>query len=68
MTQTLGEKLKARRKELGLTLEQAATEAGTFKGHLHSIENPGCQRPGFHLICRLARVYKIPLAELDEGM
>lgn len=65
---TLGERVLAKRKELGLTLEELAYHSGVSKTYISDIENdrPNATNPGLGLIRRLARGLGIEARELID--
>ena len=64
MADTLGQRLKARRLELGLTLQAVADASYTSKGHVHDIENGNTKKPSFEVIQYIALCLGVPLDEL----
>lgn len=54
MATRLGEKLRALRKERGLTLEKLAEDAGLSKSYLWELENRESQRPSAEKLTALA--------------
>lgn len=64
--QTLGQRLKAARKEQNRTLANLAWYMQTSKGHLSDLENDKIKRPSFETICGLSQILKVPLDELAD--
>lgn len=54
MSESFGEKIRARRKELGFTLEQLAEKLDTTKNYVWQLENKKPARPSGKLLLRLA--------------
>jgi transcriptional regulator with XRE-family HTH domain len=59
----LGQRLRERRRELGLTLADVAAAAGISVGHSSSIEK-GTTLPSLHVLARFAHVLDLTLAEV----
>lgn len=59
----LGQRLRERRRELGLTLADVATAAGISVGHSSSIEK-GTTLPSLHVLARFAHALDLTLAEV----
>lgn len=59
MTSRLGEKLRALRKERGLTLEKLADLAGLSKSYVWELENRESQRPSAEKLTALADVFGV---------
>ena len=57
MTQTLGEKLKARRIELGLSMREAAERYNVKKSFIHRIENGHATNANFKDMCTVLVKY-----------
>lgn len=66
MTETLGEKLKARRLEQKRTLQNLAWYMQTSKGHISDFENGKIKRPSFKFICDISQILDVPLDELRD--
>lgn len=64
MTQTLGEKLKARRKELGLSREKVAYGILCSKT-IQRIETDPFYTPSWWAVCRIAKKLGLSLDALD---
>lgn len=56
MASRLGDKLKALRKEKGLTLDKLATDSGLSKSYIWELENRESQRPSAEKLTALADV------------
>lgn len=54
MSTTLGEKIKKRRKELGLTLEQLAERSDSSKSYIWELENKNPPRPSAEKLSKIA--------------
>jgi transcriptional regulator with XRE-family HTH domain len=65
MAMTLGDKLRAVRKERGLTLQQVAAAAGLSKAFVSQIES-GTANPSLASLKRVGNALSIPLASLFE--
>jgi len=63
---TLGERLKQRRLELGLTLEQVGKGVKSSKSYIWEIENKPTLKPSFKKIVLICNILKLPIAELAE--
>jgi transcriptional regulator with XRE-family HTH domain len=57
---TLGELLKTKRTQLGMTLDEVADAAGCSKSHLHGLEGDKCE-PGIVLCARLSVALGLPV-------
>ena len=66
MATRLGEKLKALRKEKGLTLEKLAITAGLSKSYVWELENRESQRPSAEKLTALADVLGEPVSYFIE--
>jgi transcriptional regulator with XRE-family HTH domain len=60
----LGDRLKAARKERGLSQRQAARQSGVPGPHISMLETGRVRHPGTDVLIRLATAYGAPLAEL----
>ena len=56
---TMGEKIRALRKEAGLTLEQLADATDSSKSYIWELENRPTTRPSAEKIQRIASVLKV---------
>ena len=56
MSNQLGDKVKALRKDKGLTLEELATEIGAGKSYIWELENRGVKRPSAEKLAAIAKV------------
>lgn len=66
MTTRLGEKLRALRKERGLTLEKLADLAGLSKSYVWELENRESQRPSAEKLTALADALGVAVAYFIE--
>ena len=64
---SLGDKLRARRKALGLTLDDAADRAGVSKRYLWELENRPTAQPTVAKLTLVANAYGVPIASLIEN-
>lgn len=60
--------LKARREELGLTLHEVASAAGSSKGHLHGIESGRYPNIRFATAVRLPSVLQLDLLMMARAV
>ena len=63
LVNVLGQRLRERRRELGLTLAEVAAEAGISVGHSSAIEK-GNTLPSLSVLARLAHALQLTLAEV----
>lgn len=56
MSKSFGDKVRSKRKELGLTLEELAEKLDTTKSYVWQLENKVPARPSGQLLLRLADV------------
>jgi len=61
----LGHVIRRRRKELGLSQEEVALDAGTDQSRISRIENAGAN-PGFALVERIAQALDLEPGELAK--
>jgi len=54
---TKGQFLRLLRRDVGLSIREAAARAGVSYGHLSELENDKVCRPGFNVIARLMAFY-----------
>ena len=66
MSNTFGAVIRARRKQLGFTLEQVAKKAGTHKGYASGMENGKVNPPAWKLVQKLARILNLDALDLIE--
>lgn len=66
MATRLGEKLRAQRKQHGLTLEKLADMAGLSKSYLWELENRASQRPSAEKLSALADALGVTTAYFLE--
>lgn len=59
----LGERVRARRQELGLSQEQLSEKAGLDRTYVSSLES-GRRNPAFSTLLKLASALEIDLSEL----
>lgn len=64
MTNELGNRIRARRKVMGLSLRQLGKHAGVSHLAIHRIETGSTADPRFSSVSRVARVLKLDLDEL----
>lgn len=62
---TVAERLKAKRLELEMTLDQVASEAGITRQYLGYIESRKRKDPSFRIMARIAKVYGLNLATIE---
>tara|TARA_R110002050_G_scaffold118053_3_gene235140 strand:- start:1582 stop:1890 length:309 start_codon:yes stop_codon:yes gene_type:complete len=62
-----GERLTAKRKEKGLTLEQLAQKVGSTKSHIWQLENKPGVNPSAQLVSDIASVLGVTVEELISG-
>jgi len=67
LQQELGNRIRARRHELGLTQAGLAFEAGVHYSYIGALEN-GVRNPSIDLIARLAKAMEVDLGLLLEGL
>lgn len=68
MSTPLGEKIRAERKKLKLTLEELADKIGASKSYVWELENRPVVRPSAEKIAALAKEFKVPVEFLiDDG-
>jgi transcriptional regulator with XRE-family HTH domain len=63
---SLGEKLKLRRKALGLTLDEAAEKANVSKSYMWELENKPTAQPTVAKLSSIANAYGVTVAFLIE--
>jgi transcriptional regulator with XRE-family HTH domain len=63
----LSQRIKQRRQELGLTLDESARAAGQTRSWLSKVENFRIT-PSLPALARMAKVLRVPLAKLLEGL
>lgn len=63
---TFGQVIRARRKQLGLTLDQVARRAGTHKGYVSGLENLKLRPPAAKVAAKLAKVLDLDALDLIE--
>lgn len=63
---TLGQHLQSRRKELGLTLHQAAEHTGTKLAYLGRLEKDGFVEPSAELLAQIAVRYELSVQRVLE--
>jgi transcriptional regulator with XRE-family HTH domain len=63
---TLGQRLRARREQIGLTLDQAAAETCTKKAYLGKLENDDFNEPSPETLARIAVRYELDVQEILE--
>ena len=64
----LGEKIRAQRKRLKLTLDQLAEKTGSSKSYIWELENRPVVRPSAEKIARIAEVFGVTVEFLlDDG-
>lgn len=66
MKQSLGEKLKARRKELGLTQSHIAALAGIAPSHYGHLEYGVRKNPSISTALKLSTALTIPFSDFEE--
>jgi transcriptional regulator with XRE-family HTH domain len=67
--ETIGDRIRLRRDQLGLTLPKLAEEAGVAKGYLWELENNKADRPGAQLLFKIATALGTTVADLlGEGV
>ncbi|MBS4095791.1 MAG: helix-turn-helix transcriptional regulator, partial [Sulfuricella sp.] len=59
MATIVGEKIRAQRKRLKLTLEQLAEKTGSSKSYIWGLENGPAVRPSAEKIARIAEVFGV---------
>ena len=64
MGKNFGERVKKRRKERGLTLEQLAKNIGSSKSYIWELENKPTIRPSSETVYKLARALGATVEEL----
>lgn len=64
MSTPLGEKIRAERKKLRLTLDELADKIGASKSYVWELENKPVVRPSAEKIASLAAVFKVPVEYL----
>jgi transcriptional regulator with XRE-family HTH domain len=64
MSTPLGEKIRAERKKLKLTLEELAEKIEASKSYVWELENRPVVRPSAEKIAKLASVFKVPVEYL----
>lgn len=64
MTHTSGERLRHRRKELGLSQERLAADIGMSQEHLSRLERDARPAPGPDLQARIAKALKVKATDL----
>jgi transcriptional regulator with XRE-family HTH domain len=64
MSTPLGEKIRAERKKLKLTLEELAEKIEASKSYVWELENRPVVRPSAEKIAALASVFKVPVEYL----
>lgn len=64
---TLGERMRARRLEIGMTQEGLAHEAGFHRTYVASLEM-GLRNPSLETIARLATALGVDMADLVTGL
>ncbi len=64
---TVGDRIKARRAELGLTQADVATLAGIKPPSLHDIESGRTKRPAGDTLVKLAKILKTTPEQLQSG-
>lgn len=68
MATVLGEKIRAQRKRLKLTLDQLAEKTGSSKSYIWELENRPVVRPSAEKIARIAEVFEVTVEFLlDDG-
>lgn len=67
MTTPLGEKIRAGRKQLGLTLEQLAQKSDSSKSYIWELENRPVVRPSAEKISKIAEVLGVTVEFLLDG-
>ena len=60
----IGERIRKRRENLGLSLSQLSIQAGVSKAFLWEIEKGNARRPGAEVLMRVASTLKCTIAEL----
>lgn len=63
---TFGQVIRARRKQLGLTLDQVARRAGTHKGYVSGIENSKVRPPAPRVVAKIAKALDLDVLDLVE--
>jgi transcriptional regulator with XRE-family HTH domain len=58
MAETFGQRIRARRKDLGLTLDQLAEAAGCSKSYIWELENKNPPRPSAEKLSSIATALK----------
>ncbi len=64
---TLGSRIRATRKSLGLTQEQLADEAGLDRSYMGGVER-GERNISFLSLCRIAKALKVYISSLPDGI
>lgn len=59
MSATFGERIRDRRKELGLTLDQLAAAADSSKSYVWELENKNPPRPSAEKLAAIARALQV---------
>lgn len=68
MATVLGEKIRAQRKRLKLTLDQLAEKTGSSKSYIWELENRPVVRPSAEKIAKIAEVFGVTVEFLlDDG-
>lgn len=68
MATVIGEKIRAQRKRLKLTLDQLAEKTGSSKSYIWELENRPVVRPSAEKIARIAEVFGVTVEFLlDDG-
>jgi transcriptional regulator with XRE-family HTH domain len=69
VSQAFGEKLRSRRLEMGLTLDELARRVGSTKAYVWQLENKRPAKPSGELLLKLAAVLDISAEFLiDDGV
>lgn len=63
----IGERIRARRKELGMTLQEVADLAGTKKAYVWELENSTNRNPRIDLMHGLAKALDVPIEYFTES-
>ncbi len=64
---TLGSRIRATRKSLGLTQEELADEAGLDRSYVGGVER-GDRNISFLSLCRIAKALKVDISSLTDGI